>query len=88
MTQEGHLKCIDFGTARYLTIDKRTAELYDIKNKAEDTLEGGPSQIKKNHRTTFVGTAQYVSPEMLDGADTGASADLWALGILLLFIRP
>jgi len=83
LTQEGHLKCIDFGTARYLATEKRTAELFEVKNKAEETLEDTPSQIKKNHRTTFVGTAQYVSPEMLEGADTGAPADLWALGCII-----
>jgi len=79
LTPEGHIKCIDFGTARFLTTEKRTAELYNIK-KREETLEVSESQ-KRNHRSTFVGTAQYVSPEMLEGSDCGAPADLWALGI-------
>lgn len=79
LTADGHIKCIDFGTARFLANDKRTADLYNIK-KGEDTLEIGASAQKKNHRSTFVGTAQYVSPEMLEGSDCGAPADLWALG--------
>jgi len=81
LTPEGHIKCIDFGTARFLTTEKRTAELYNIK-KREETLEVSESQ-KRNHRSTFVGTAQYVSPEMLEGSDCGAPADLWALGCMI-----
>ena len=80
LTPEGHIKCIDFGTARFLTTEKRTAELYNIK-KRDDTLEMHSQVQKRNHRSTFVGTAQYVSPEMLEGSECGAPADLWALGI-------
>ncbi len=78
LTEEGHIKCIDFGTARFLKTEKRTADLYNIK-KGEDTIEMPESQ-KRHHRPTFVGTAQYVSPEMLEGSECGAPADLWALG--------
>jgi len=81
LTADGHIKCIDFGTARFLANDKRTADLYNMK-KGEDTVESSSTQ-KKNHRSTFVGTAQYVSPEMLEGSDCGAPADLWALGCMI-----
>lgn len=80
LTQDGHIKCIDFGTARFLNNDKRTADLFPVK-KGEETVETESTAQKKNHRSTFVGTAQYVSPEMLDGGDCGAPVDLWALGI-------
>lgn len=38
-----------------------------------------------SHRKTFVGTAQYVSPEMLEHSECDTAADLWALGIYLEF---
>ncbi|KAK6766652.1 hypothetical protein RB195_026126 [Necator americanus] len=34
-------------------------------------------------RATFVGTAQYVSPEMLRGDDVGPPCDYWALGAMI-----
>ena len=34
-------------------------------------------------RKTFVGTAQYVSPEMLNNQDTCLASDLWALGCIV-----
>lgn len=87
LTQDGHLKCIDFGTAKFLASDKRTAEIYAARSgKAGETTEMSMStsnNSKRNHRSTFVGTPQYVSPEMLEGSDCGAPADLWSLGIIL-----
>lgn len=84
LTQEGHLKCIDFGTAKFLASEKRTSELFTSKNNApEENAQPNPAPPKRTHRSTFVGTAQYVSPEMLDGSDCGAPADLWALGCMI-----
>jgi 3-phosphoinositide dependent protein kinase-1 len=31
----------------------------------------------------FVGTAEYVSPEMLNVTDCGKEGDLWALGVII-----
>ncbi len=36
--------------------------------------------VERARSATFVGTAQYVSPEMLEDSDCGAPGDIWALG--------
>ncbi|EPB80576.1 hypothetical protein ANCCEY_00290 [Ancylostoma ceylanicum] len=39
--------------------------------------------FETTRRATFVGTAQYVSPEMLRGDDVGPPCDYWALGAMI-----
>ncbi|WKY16011.1 hypothetical protein Q1695_001021 [Nippostrongylus brasiliensis] len=45
-------------------------------SESEDQLEA----CEHTRRATFVGTAQYVSPEMLRGDEVGPPCDFWALG--------
>jgi len=46
----------------------------------EDDGEGEPLPPK---RKSFVGTAQYVSPEILSGRFSSKASDLWAIGCIL-----
>ena len=45
--------------------------------------ESNDDPLKKAKGTTFVGTAAYVSPEVLMDQESGPSSDLWALGCIL-----
>jgi 3-phosphoinositide dependent protein kinase-1 len=39
--------------------------------------------VRMDKGTTFVGTAEYVSPEVLLDQESGPASDIWALGCIL-----
>lgn len=65
LTKSGFLKLIDFGGI--------------MKFQGELAAKEEPN-IKYCRKSSFVGTAQYISPELLDQNMCGPQADLWALG--------
>ncbi|KAK3372883.1 kinase-like domain-containing protein [Lasiosphaeria ovina] len=79
-----HVKITDFGTAKLLP-DPR-----DPRPPPEDA--SGPNGAHDDNRTaSFVGTAEYVSPELLTDKSAGKPSDLWAFGCIiyqLLVGRP
>ena len=67
ISETGHLKLGDFDTAKLVLNSSGPA--------------GVSPPAAASRMNTFVGTAQYVSPEMLhDSAVAGFGSDLWALG--------
>jgi len=56
--------------------DFGTAKFMDQESPVDDPL-------RKGKGTTFVGTAQYVSPEVLLDQESGPASDLWALGCII-----
>lgn len=71
LTEDLHLKITDFGTAKILKSSK-------IISDGEEFEE--PLLYVKG---TFVGTAHYVSPEILKDLPQSESSDIWALGCIL-----
>lgn len=52
----------------------------DGSDEEEDEFDRSRNKKKRN---TFVGTAEYVSPEMLNDEQLGPECDLWALGCII-----
>ena len=84
-----HVKITDFGTAKLLP-DPRDAAMQDIANRGipepsfQNTSDDGRA-------ASFVGTAEYVSPELLTHKNACKASDLWAFGCIvyqLLAGRP
>lgn len=68
-----HILIADFGSAKIL--DNNSADT----NGFEDENDNA----SRNRKYSFVGTAQYVSPELLKGCAPTKSSDLWALGCIV-----
>lgn len=69
-----HLRIADFGTAKILGPEEIRPSIIEAENDIQN---------ERSRKISFVGTPQYVSPELLhDCVDTRAS-DLWALGCII-----
>ncbi|KAH6620643.1 kinase-like domain-containing protein [Chaetomium sp. MPI-SDFR-AT-0129] len=78
-----HIKITDFGTAKLLPDPREPRP-------PEDPLSHNKPQEEKRN-ASFVGTAEYVSPELLTDKAVGKPSDLWAFGCIiyqLLVGRP
>jgi 3-phosphoinositide dependent protein kinase-1 len=68
-----HVKITDFGTAKILDEPSRNTS-------------NGPDIVPESGRrraASFVGTAEYVSPELLSAKEGGKPTDLWAFGCII-----
>ncbi|CAD6567911.1 MAG: pkb-activating kinase-like protein [Alectoria sarmentosa] len=74
-----HVKITDFGTAKILDVPKRPPKDANGDIGAGNPLDGS----EDNKANSFVGTAEYVSPELLTDKKACKSSDLWALGCII-----
>lgn len=71
-----NLKITDFGAAKLLgDVDDGQGEAINFDNV--------PDKPQKDRRGSFVGTAEYVPPELLQHNECGFETDVWALGCIL-----
>ena len=85
-----HVKITDFGTAKILELPKRPPR--NGSNGPMESLHGSPLDGSEDSKAnSFVGTAEYVSPELLNHKKACKASDLWAFGCIvyqLLAGRP
>jgi 3-phosphoinositide dependent protein kinase-1 len=70
-----HIKITDFGTAKLLP-DPRDP-------RPPENPSGQDGSQDDNRSASFVGTAEYVSPELLTEKAVGKPSDLWAFGCII-----
>ncbi len=76
-----HVKITDFGTAKILDVPK---PLPKDGIDAGTPLAGNPMDGADDDRAnSFVGTAEYVSPELLTDKNACKASDLWAFGCII-----
>ena len=71
-----HILVTDFGTAKILEPEPEDAT---------DTGEGdeGGAPPKRPRASSFVGTAEYLSPELMNSKSASRASDVWAAGCVL-----
>ncbi|CAI2355564.1 unnamed protein product [Caenorhabditis sp. 36 PRJEB53466] len=91
---DGHIVIADLGSAQAMNELVLSREGFTVDNQANNNkLALSPPLTHRNYsddeeengtrRTTFVGTALYLSPEMLADGDIGAQTDIWGLGCII-----
>ncbi|KAJ6115554.1 Serine/threonine-protein kinase PKH2 [Penicillium sp. IBT 18751x] len=73
-----HVKITDFGTAKILKVPRKADESTSSIPQLDST------DIPEEERaSSFVGTAEYVSPELLTDKNACKASDLWAFGCII-----
>ncbi|KAL7276795.1 serine/threonine protein kinase [Rhizina undulata] len=88
-----HVKITDFGTAKILDLPRKPSSSNGVPANGNGTNgHTDPSENPEEERAnSFVGTAEYVSPELLTDKAACKASDLWAFGCIvfqLLSGRP
>lgn len=87
ITASGHLKLTDFGTSKILKGDEPPVPSLlpatTVETPANEDDEFDLDKMKRERAGSFVGTAEYVPPELLNSEMLTYGSDWWSFGIVL-----
>ncbi|KAH6593048.1 hypothetical protein BASA61_004384 [Batrachochytrium salamandrivorans] len=81
LTSSNHIKIADFGTARILDLPTKLDSAATTSPAISD--QSNSSTATPARRASFVGTAEYCSPELLNDREASHASDVWALGCIM-----
>ncbi|KAL2759512.1 hypothetical protein ACRALDRAFT_1047112 [Sodiomyces alcalophilus JCM 7366] len=76
-----HVKITDFGTAKLLKDPREAQSQQDGSGRGPPDRQGDFEDSSR--AASFVGTAEYVSPELLTSKNACKASDLWAFGCII-----
>lgn len=79
LNEKMHILITDFGSAKIL----RDEQPFEEQQQQLTEKENISQQSLQRRRNSFVGTAEYVSPELLVQKITSRASDLWAFGCIV-----
>lgn len=87
-SDDGRLKIIDLGSAEVVDIKTNGnifQEYLSIKKKYKNQQENFQNKMNQQFdmMQSFIGTTNFLSPEMINKNDSYFSSDFWALGVIL-----
>ncbi|KAL7671818.1 hypothetical protein ACOME3_006721 [Neoechinorhynchus agilis] len=87
LSTRNHIRLSDFGSARILTSESELGTEDEYPETDQDyeqkDAEVGDETVKKKRRNSFLGSPQFVTPEVLKQYPPHFGSDYWALGCLL-----
>lgn len=82
LNEKMHVLITDFGSAKILKDEPEPVLTAEVPA-SEDAERKNEDEYRRERKGSFVGTAQYVSPELLTEKTASRSSDLWALGCIV-----
>ncbi|EFA78062.1 putative protein serine/threonine kinase [Heterostelium album PN500] len=84
LADDMHIKVTDFGTGKIIgNATKNNNTNTNTTNETTAPATSTPSSPELTRSNSFVGTAEYVSPELINNKETSTESDLWALGCII-----
>uniref|UniRef100_A0A1I8BR51 3-phosphoinositide-dependent protein kinase 1 n=1 Tax=Meloidogyne hapla TaxID=6305 RepID=A0A1I8BR51_MELHA len=81
--KDWHIMLSDFGTSKIINAEQSNTEQLP-QSILDDIPPSSPNKSSSGGvRSSFVGTAHYISPEVLKSEDVGSECDYWALGAII-----